>query len=387
MAHSQPPPPQAPARPARSPQTPATPAPAPAPQVAWLWPAALALPVVAACCAFAALLLDSRSGLVWACVAAAAFALVTVGAVAALRQAHQEAVRAMSRRESAMQQREAEFQHRLQQRNTQWSKHVAARSKALQEAIKHLVQARIPAVIAQDAVPAPYQSPGLDEDAAELLEDVLDAVGGAAEEDRERQESLRLALLALARRVQAAAHRIQEEAARMVQRHPTDADILQTSMRVDHAAAQQARQAQSLAALCGEWPGQQWSEPLPLPDVVKGAASRITAFHRVEVSGDPGVAVSARIVEPLIHLVAELLSNATQSSPPTTRCSWHCARCSAAQSSRSTTAASASTTSSSSRRATSPPASASASPSWARSRRPASPSSGTTCAATASWPT
>lgn len=105
----------------------------------------------------------------------------------------------------------------------------------------------------------------------------------------------------------------------MVQRHPTDPDILQTSMRVDHAAAQQARQAQSLAALCGEWPGQQWSEPLPLPDVVKGAASRITAFHRVEVSGDPGVAVSARIVEPLIHLVAELLSNATQSSPPTTQ--------------------------------------------------------------------
>ena len=91
------------------------------------------------------------------------------------------------------------------------------------------------------------------------------------------------------------------------------------SMRVDHAAAQQARNAQSLAALCGEWPGQQWHQALPIADVVRGAAGRITAYQRVEVSGDPGVAVSARVVEPLIHLVAELLANATQSSPPTTQ--------------------------------------------------------------------
>ena len=85
------------------------------------------------------------------------------------------------------------------------------------------------------------------------------------------------------------------------------------------AAAQQARNAQTLAALCGEWPGQQWHESLPIADVVRGAAGRITAYQRVEVSGDPAVAVSARVVEPLIHLVAELLSNATQSSPPTTQ--------------------------------------------------------------------
>ncbi|MEU7860918.1 ATP-binding protein [Nonomuraea sp. NPDC049141] len=318
MARSQPPPPQAPARPVRSPQTPATPPPAPAPQAAWLWPAALALPVVAACCAFTALLLDSRSGVVWACVGAAALALTTVAAVAALRQTHHEAVRAMSRRESAMQQREAEFQRHLQQRNTQWSKHVAARSKALQEAIKHLVEARIPAVIAQDAVPPPYQSPGLDEDAAELLEDVLDAVGGAAKEDRERQESLRLALLALARRVQTSAHRIQENVSVMAERHPGNPDVLETSMQVDHAAAQQGRHAQSLAVLCGEWPGQQWPNPLALVDVVRAAASRIVAYKRVEVSGDPDTAVAAHVVEPLIHLVAELLANATQSSPPAT---------------------------------------------------------------------
>ena len=133
-----------------------------------------------------------------------------------------------------------------------------------------------------------------------------------------QRSAVHAAVVSLARRVQTTAHRLQEEAGRMVSRHPNDADVLETSMRVDHAAAQQARYAQSLAALCGERPGQQWSEPLPLSDVVRGAAGRITAYQRVEASGDPAIAVSARAVEPLIHIVAELLANAAQSSPPTT---------------------------------------------------------------------
>jgi len=73
-----------------------------------------------------------------------------------------------------------------------------------------------------------------------------------------------------------------------------------------------------MAVLCGEWPGQQWPEPLPLVDVVRAAAGRIIAYRRIEVAGDPDIAAAAPVVEPLIHLVAELLANATQSSPPAT---------------------------------------------------------------------
>ncbi|MBO0608403.1 ATP-binding protein [Myceligenerans salitolerans] len=184
-------------------------------------------------------------------------------------------------------------------------------------ALDALVTQQLPAFLANDPVPP---LPRIDDDQSlKRLEEAGIALTQVQEERVARRDAVQVAVVSLGRKVQASAHRIQEEASRMVQRHPTDPDILQTSMRVDHAAAQQARQAQSLAALCGEWPGQQWNEPLALPDVVQGAAGRITAFHRVEVSGDPGVAVSARIVEPLIHLVAELLANATQSSPPTTQ--------------------------------------------------------------------
>jgi signal transduction histidine kinase len=192
------------------------------------------------------------------------------------------------------------------------------RAQAASAALDALAKEQLPAFLDSEPAPPLPHLPG-DAHAQARLDEAAAMLARVQEERVARRDAVQVAVVALSRKVQAAAHRIQEEAARMVQRHPADPDILQTSMRVDHAAAQQARQAQSLAALCGEWPGQQWSEPLPLPDVVKGAASRITAFHRVEVSGDPGVAVSARIVEPLIHLVAELLSTATQSSPPTTQ--------------------------------------------------------------------
>lgn len=283
-------------------------------QAQWLWPATLALPILAALLAFAAAVADTA----WLPVASGVLALVSVLAFTALRQESQAARQTLLQRERAAQQREAEFQHHLQQRNTQWSNHLTARSQALEEAVKQLVEQRIPAVRNEEEVPPPYQSNALDEDVAARLEDVVDAVAAAAEQDRERQESLRLAVLALARRVQTSAHRIQETVSLMAERHPGNPDVLEASMQIDHAAAQQGRHAQSLAVLCGEWPGQQWPRPLALVDVVRAAASRIVAYKRVEVSGDPDTAVAAKAVEPLIHLVAELLANATQSSPPAT---------------------------------------------------------------------
>jgi len=152
-----------------------------------------------------------------------------------------------------------------------------------------------------------------------LLEESTASLVAEQQRRADEQASVETAVVALSRKVQASAHRVQEEAARMVQRHPSDPDVLESSMRIDHAAAQHARQAQSLVALCGRRPGQTWDDALPLPDVVRAAAGRITAFGRVEVSGDPGLAVSGRAVEPLVHVVAELLANATQCSPPNTQ--------------------------------------------------------------------
>ncbi|MGH3761730.1 ATP-binding protein [Actinophytocola sp.] len=195
---------------------------------------------------------------------------------------------------------------------------LAALAETRRAALENLVDHQLPAVN-NGATPPPLPDAGGDDATSNLLGRAVAQLGRYRDDKRAGRDAVQAAVVSLGRKVQASAHRIQEEAARMVQRHPTDPDVLHTSMRVDHAAAQQARNAQSLATLCGEAPGQQWHQALPLADVVRGAAGRITAYQRVEVSGDPGVAVTARAVEPLIHVIAELLANATQSSPPTTQ--------------------------------------------------------------------
>jgi signal transduction histidine kinase len=191
---------------------------------------------------------------------------------------------------------------------------LALQEAALRQALDHTVARRMPAAFEGRDVPSAELPDDFDAELAKLLDQVVAEAARAGD----RAESIRSAVVALSRRVQTAAHRIQEEATLMAERHPGDPDVLEVSMRVDHAAAQQARHAQSMAVLCGEWPGQQWLEPLPLVDVVRAAAGRIIAYRRIEVAGDPDIAATAPAVEPLIHLVAELLANATQSSPPST---------------------------------------------------------------------
>jgi hypothetical protein len=196
---------------------------------------------------------------------------------------------------------------------------------AMAEAVDRLIRVQLPAALNGSVVPQalPDSAAGGQDEAAALCHRVAVAVAedaaGLRKHLDDQIESSRLILVTLARRVQASAHRIQEEATRMAGRHPGNADVLESSMRVDHAAAQQARHAQSVAVLCGEWPGQQWPQPLALLDVARAAAGRIVAYRRVTVSGEPDVAATASAVEPLIHLAAELLANATQSSPPTTQ--------------------------------------------------------------------
>lgn len=171
-----------------------------------------------------------------------------------------------------------------------------------------------------DAPDVSADVPDVSTDVPDVSTDVPDVSADAPDVSAGRggEAGMRVAVLSLSRKVQASAHRIQEESTRMVAKFPAEPDVLEAGMRVDHAAAQQARLAQSIATLCGEQPGQHWRDPLAIADVVRGAAGRITAFRRVRIEGDPPVAVQGAYVEPLIHLVAELLANATQSSPPAT---------------------------------------------------------------------
>jgi signal transduction histidine kinase len=284
-----------------------------------LWTAAFALGACAILASAVAAALNAGRSRPGAAVAAAA-ALVLMVTLVVLRQRYSATVAEWQRDAEQLHQRAAELERSGYERQVQY----AGTVQGLSEAVDHLVKVQLPAALNGSDASQPLPAPATgNPEAAVLCRRVATAVAEGTAKLREQLddqiESSRLAVVTLARRVQASAHRSQEEATRMAGRHPNDSDVLESSMRVDHAAAQQARHAQSVAVLCGEWPGQQWPQPLPLLDVVRAASSRIVAYRRVTVSGEPDTAATANVVEPLIHLIAELLANATQSSPPTTQ--------------------------------------------------------------------
>lgn len=246
-------------------------------------------------------LLLAAQALLAADTAARTLAAAGLAAVAALA-----ASLVLARRREA-QARDRALAAREQQWQQAWSE--------LRAGAHELVRERLPSVL-EGAEPPPAARPPADPVLAELLDEALGLATGAVKRGADREESLRLVVVALARRAQAAAHRVQAAVSLLADRHSADPDVVEACMAVDHEAAQQGRHAQSLAVLCGEWPGQQWQEPLAFVDVVRSAAARIVAFRRVEVSGEPDLAAAAPVVEPLIHLLAEALANATQSSPP-----------------------------------------------------------------------
>ncbi|GAA1614121.1 hypothetical protein GCM10009733_007860 [Nonomuraea maheshkhaliensis] len=232
-----------------------------------------------------------------------------------LHIAHQQLRTSASARESALRAEAREL-------NQQWRDAWDDKTSAVQRLTTHLVQERIAAVVRGAPIPDAPSEPRAGDDIAEALHGVVQVVREEITrrdaQHADRHEALRQVLVALARRVQPSAHRIQESATRLADARISDELVQETMMRIDHAAAQQARAAQSLAVLCREWPGQQWPDPMAFVEVVRAASGRIVDYRRVKVIGDHTLAAAASVVEQLIHLVAELLANATSCSPPTT---------------------------------------------------------------------
>ncbi|MFD6325289.1 ATP-binding protein [Streptomyces sp. NPDC058442] len=259
----------------------------------------------------AAMVPVARTG-VAAAVIYAAVSLSALGCLVRLSGQHRASVAEAARLHTGIREREAE----TARRDAHWHTYVRRQSGAVLQEAEFLATKRLPAALARNEVPSSPESEEplvveLSKWFDKLLSDVSEAID-------DHEESQRIALVELASRVQTSAHRIQATITGVAERHPGDAGLLEATMQVDHAATQQARHAQSLKVLCGEWPGQQWQKPLALVDVVRAASGRIVSFKRVEVTGDPDVGITASVVEPLIHLVAELLANATEYSPPRT---------------------------------------------------------------------
>jgi signal transduction histidine kinase len=143
------------------------------------------------------------------------------------------------------------------------------------------------------------------------------AIESAAHEAQLRR-GLNEVFLNIARRSQTLLHRQLALLDRM-ERRTGDPEELEDLFRVDHLATRMRRHAEDLVILAGATPGRGWRNPVPMVDVVRGAVSEVEDYARVGFLTLPEASLVGRAVADVIHLLAEVIENATSYSPPHTR--------------------------------------------------------------------
>jgi signal transduction histidine kinase len=99
-----------------------------------------------------------------------------------------------------------------------------------------------------------------------------------------------------------------------------DAGRLSSLFRLDHLATRMRRNSENLLVLAGhEAASRRWSQPVPLVDVLRAAISEIEQYERVVLNVQPGTQVAGQAVNDIVHLVAEIVENATTFSPEDTQ--------------------------------------------------------------------
>jgi signal transduction histidine kinase len=124
--------------------------------------------------------------------------------------------------------------------------------------------------------------------------------------------------LNLARRSQSLIDR-QLELIDDLERTEADPDALENLFKLDHLATRMRRNAEDLIVLSGAEPARRWSQPVPLVDVVRAALGEVEDYNRVELLPIDEVGVAGQAVSDVVHLLAELIENATSFSPPGTK--------------------------------------------------------------------
>lgn len=142
------------------------------------------------------------------------------------------------------------------------------------------------------------------------------AIRSAVQEATARR-GWRETVLALARRSQSLLHR-QLTLLDTMERKAAPEE-LRNLFTLDHLATQMRRHTESLLILSGAKPGRGWSRPVPMIDVIRGAISEIEHYARVDVDTVDNASLIGRAVGDVIHLLAELIENATLFSPAETR--------------------------------------------------------------------
>lgn len=103
-----------------------------------------------------------------------------------------------------------------------------------------------------------------------------------------------------------------------LQRGDPGPELLSHLYALDHLAVRMHRSSENLLILAGAEPPVRAGYPVGLLDVLRSAASEVADYQRIVVRRPPDLAIDGTVAHDLVHLIAELLDNATSFSEPDT---------------------------------------------------------------------
>ncbi|MFH8791363.1 ATP-binding protein [Streptomyces sp. NPDC017941] len=122
----------------------------------------------------------------------------------------------------------------------------------------------------------------------------------------------------LARRLQSLVHReisLLDDLENTVE----DPELLKGLFHIDHLATRIRRHAENLAVLGGAMSRRQWSRPVTMTEVLRSSIAEVEQYSRVKLVPPIEGTLRGHVVADVIHLLAELVENATVFSAPHTQ--------------------------------------------------------------------
>jgi signal transduction histidine kinase len=210
--------------------------------------------------------------------------------------------------------------HEVQRRIDTLRSWTARGQEEIQRFVKQVRSGERPAPRGPEAAPAEGSDPFalLAHDLRQVQRAAEVAVVQAADVTLRGGPDQRVAVFVnLARRLQSLVHREIQKLDEL-EHQVEDPDLLKGLFFVDHLATGVRRQAESLAVLGGAVPRRQWSSPVKMYAVLRSAVAEVEQYARVKVVQPIEGTLRGDAVADIIHLVAELVENATMFSPPNT---------------------------------------------------------------------
>ncbi|WP_052808984.1 sensor histidine kinase [Streptomyces natalensis] len=145
---------------------------------------------------------------------------------------------------------------------------------------------------------------------------VIDAVAIARSNATGSEQKVEV-FVNLARRLQSLVHReilLLDELEHQVE----DPDLLKGIFHVDHLATRTRRHAENLAVLGGAISRRQWTRPISMVEVLRSSIAEVEQYPRVKLVPPIEGHLQGHAVADVVHLLAELVENASIYSAPQT---------------------------------------------------------------------